>query len=47
LTEENFLRPDIEVILNGKEIWFYPGGLKTRITEGDTVDIALVPLGVG
>lgn len=45
VTEE--LRPDIEVILNGKEIWFYPGGLNARIKEGDAVDIALIPLGGG
>lgn len=41
------LRPDIEIILNDKEIWFYPGGLSTHIKEGDSLDIALIPLGGG
>jgi molybdopterin converting factor small subunit len=41
------LRPDVEVLLNGKEIWFFPKGLKTSIEEGDSVDITLTPLGGG
>jgi hypothetical protein len=41
------LRPDVEILLNGKEIWFFPGGLKTSITEGDSMDITLTPLGGG
>jgi len=41
------LRPDIEVSLNGKEIWFHPAGLKAPLRQGDAVDIALIPLGGG
>lgn len=41
------LRPDVEILLNGKEILFFPRGLKTRIEEGDSVDITLTPLGGG
>jgi molybdopterin converting factor small subunit len=41
------LRPDVEILLNGKEILFFPKGLKTKIEEGDSVDITLTPLGGG
>jgi hypothetical protein len=41
------LRPDVEVIINGKEIWFYPTGLKTPLEPDDLVEIYLVPLGGG
>lgn len=41
------LRKDIELILNGKTIWFYPGGLQTKLKEDDFVDITLTPLGGG
>jgi molybdopterin converting factor small subunit len=43
----DMLRPDVEILLNGKEILFFPRGLKTRIEEGDSVDITLTPLGGG
>ena len=45
LTEEP--RPDIEIILNGKEIWFYPGGLQRSLNDGDTLEIMWIPLGGG
>jgi molybdopterin converting factor small subunit len=41
------LRKDIELELNGKNIWFYPHGLQTPLQEGDCVDITLTPLGGG
>jgi molybdopterin converting factor small subunit len=43
----DMLRPDVEILLNGKEILFFPRGLKTKIEEGDSVDITLTPLGGG
>jgi hypothetical protein len=41
------LRPDIEVIVNGKEIWFYPEGLQRPIHDGDSIEVTLIPLGGG
>jgi hypothetical protein len=41
------LRPDIEVIVNGKEIWFYPEGLQKPIHDGDSIEVTLIPLGGG
>lgn len=41
------LRPDIEVIVNGKEIWFYPEGLQKLIRDGDSIEVTLIPLGGG
>ncbi|MGE5841030.1 MAG: hypothetical protein ACM335_02050 [Deltaproteobacteria bacterium] len=41
------LRPDIEVLVNGKEIWFYPEGLKKPLSERDSIEITLIPLGGG
>jgi hypothetical protein len=41
------LRPDIDILVNGKEIWFYPEGLKKPIFDGDSVEITLIPLGGG
>jgi hypothetical protein len=41
------LRPDIEVIVNGKEIWFYPEGLQKPIQDGDSIEVTLIPLGGG
>jgi hypothetical protein len=41
------LRPDIEVIVNGRDIWFYPGGLQRSLGDGDLVEISLIPLGGG
>jgi len=41
------LRRDIELLVNGKEIWFYPGGVKRRLEDGDLVEITLIPLGGG
>ena len=41
------LRPDIEVIVNGKEIWFYPESLKRFIHDGDSIEVTLIPLGGG
>jgi hypothetical protein len=41
------LRPDIDILLNRKEIGFYPEGLKSPIREGDSIEITLIPLGGG
>jgi hypothetical protein len=41
------LRPDIEILVNGKEIWFYTQGLKKPILDGDSIEITLIPLGGG
>ena len=34
----------IQVLLNGKEIWFYPSHLDTPLREGDVVEVYLIPL---
>jgi len=41
------LRPDIEVIVNDKEIWFYPEGLQKIIHDGDSIEVTLIPMGGG
>jgi len=41
------LRPDIDILVNGKEIAFYPEGLKRPIRDRDTIEITLIPLGGG
>ena len=41
------LRPDIDILVNGKEIWFYPEGLQKPIFDRDSVEITLIPLGGG
>jgi len=41
------LRRDIEVSINGKDVWFYPSALNTRLKDGDSVEVNLVPLGGG
>ncbi|UCB48700.1 MAG: MoaD/ThiS family protein [Deltaproteobacteria bacterium] len=41
------LRRDIEVSINGKDVWFYPDTLKTPLNDGDSVEVNLVPLGGG
>jgi hypothetical protein len=41
------LRPDIDILVNGKEIWFYPQALKKPVFDGDSIDITLIPLGGG
>ena len=38
---------DIEIIINGKEVWFYPTSLDTPLKDGDTIEIYLLPLGGG
>lgn len=45
--ESGRLRPSIEVILNGKEIWFYPDRLQSALKDGDVLEITLIPLGGG
>jgi hypothetical protein len=37
----------IDIIVNEKEIWFYPSALKTPLKDGDVVEIYLIPLGGG
>jgi len=41
------LRPDIEILVNGKEIGFYRDGLKKSILDRDSIEITLIPLGGG
>ena len=41
------LEIDLEISINGKDIWFYPTGLNTPLKEGDVVDISMIPLGGG
>lgn len=41
------LGEDIELILNGKEIWFYPDALNSRLHNGDRLELYLLPLGGG
>ena len=41
------LRADIDILVNGKEIWFYPEGLKKPIFDRDSIEITLIPLGGG
>ena len=41
------LEEDLEIILNGKEVWFYASALDTNLNDGDTVEIYLLPLGGG
>ena len=38
---------DIEVILNGKEVFFYPDGVDRVLNDGDLLEIFLLPLGGG
>ena len=45
--ESGDLEDDFEVIINGKEIWFYPEKLDTPLNEGDLVELYMVPLGGG
>lgn len=41
------LEQDLEIILNGKEIWFYPGALNTPMKDGDKVEIYMLSMGGG
>lgn len=41
------LEEDLEIIINNKEVWFYPTKLDTVLKDGDTVEIYLLPLGGG
>lgn len=41
------LRDDVEVIINGKDLFFYPTRLETELKDGDVVDIQLLTLGGG
>ncbi|MEW6667115.1 MAG: MoaD/ThiS family protein [Thermodesulfobacteriota bacterium] len=41
------LRKDVEVLLNGRDIWFCPAGLETVLNEGDRVEISQMTLGGG
>ena len=38
---------DLEITINGKDLWFFPTGLKTPINHGDSVLVSLIPLGGG
>ena len=41
------LEKDLEIQVNGKEVWFYPSGLDRPLEDGDVVEIYLMPLGGG
>ena len=41
------LEEDLEIKLNGKEVWFYPSALDTKLNDDDIVEIYLLPLGGG
>jgi hypothetical protein len=45
--ESGQLEEDLEIILNKKEIWFYPEALNTPLQDSDVVEIYLLPLGGG
>ena len=41
------LEKDLEVILNGKDVFFYPDALNNTLNEDDLLEIFLLPLGGG
>jgi hypothetical protein len=41
------LEKDLEILVNGKEVWFYPSGLDRPLKDGDVVEVYLIPLGGG
>jgi len=41
------LETDLEIMVNGKEVWFCPEKLDTRLKDGDSVAIYLMPVGGG
>jgi hypothetical protein len=41
------LRKDVEVVINGKNLLFYPTRFETDLKDGDIVDIQLLTLGGG
>jgi hypothetical protein len=41
------LREDVELVLNGKDIWFCPAGLETPLMEGDRSEISQMMFGGG
>ena len=45
--ESGQLEEDLEIIVNKKEIWFYPAALDTPLQDGDMIEIYLLPLGGG
>lgn len=45
--ESGELEMDLELTINGKELWFFPTGLDTPLNNGDSVLVSLIPLGGG
>ncbi|MFC1819643.1 hypothetical protein ACFLZG_00965 [Thermodesulfobacteriota bacterium] len=45
--ESGVLEKDLEILVNGKEIWFYASALERLLQEGDAIEIYLLPLGGG
>jgi len=41
------LETDLEILVNGKDFRFLPGGIDALIKEGDLVEVYLLPLGGG
>lgn len=46
-TKSGVLENDLEIIVNGKEIWFYASALERPLLDGDVIEIYLLPLGGG
>ncbi len=38
---------DLEILVNRREVWFYPSVLDTALKDEDLVEIYLLPLGGG
>lgn len=47
VSESGQLEDDFEILLNGKEIWFYAKGLDAPLKNGDLVEIYPLLLGGG
>ncbi|HPU28988.1 MAG TPA: hypothetical protein PLM71_01550 [Syntrophorhabdaceae bacterium] len=41
------IREEWEILVNEKDIWFYPDNLETQLKTGDLLEVYLTPLGGG
>ena len=46
-SETGGVEEDLDILINNKEVWFYPAALEMRLVDGDLVEIYLLPLGGG
>lgn len=46
-TNSGELKIELEILVNGKDVWFYPTGLNTPLKDGNLLEIYLIPLGGG